>query len=250
MASTSEASPGQDRRPVAPEAASSAALAARGITRSYSIGGRSIGVLHGVDLDLGRGERLALMGASGAGKTTLLNILGLLDRPTAGSVWIEGESAWDLELVERARLRNRRIGFVFQFYHLLAELDALENVLLPALIGLSRAEYTRRRKELRGNAREMLERFGLADRLTHRPGQMSGGEQQRVAIARALILDPPILIADEPTGNLDRGTGEKVLELLLDEQGRRGTSLLLVTHDERLAQRCQRVVHIEDGRVR
>jgi len=250
MADTFEANPVRAPYGAAQEVADSVALAARGIERSYSIGGRSIGVLHGVDLELRRGERLALMGASGAGKTTLLNILGLLDRPTAGSVWIEGESAWELELVERARLRNRRIGFVFQFYHLLAELDALENVLLPALIGLSRAEYTRRRKELRGNAREMLERFGLAERLTHRPGQMSGGEQQRVAIARALILDPPILIADEPTGNLDRGTGEKVLELLLDEQGRRGTSLLLVTHDERLAQRCQRVVHIEDGRVR
>lgn len=250
MASTSEARRGHDSRDVADDAANSPALAARGIQRSYTIGGRTIGVLHGVDLELHRGERLALMGASGAGKTTLLNILGLLDRPTAGSVWIEGESAWDLEPIQRARLRNRRIGFVFQFYHLLAELDAIENVLLPALIGLSRAEYRRRRKELHGNAREMLERFGLADRLTHRPGQMSGGEQQRVAIARALILDPPILIADEPTGNLDRGTGEKVLELLLDEQGRRGTSLLLVTHDERLAQRCQRVVHIEDGRVR
>jgi lipoprotein-releasing system ATP-binding protein len=227
----------------------SVALAARGVQRSYTIGAHTIGVLHGVDLELERGERLALMGASGAGKTTLLNILGLLDEPTAGSVWIEGVSAWELQPIERARLRNRRIGFVFQFYHLLAELDALENVLLPALIGLSRSEYRRRRKELHASAHDMLERFGLADRLTHRPGQMSGGEQQRVAIARALILDPPILIADEPTGNLDRGTGEKVLELLLDEQGRRGTSLLLVTHDERLAQRCQRVVHIEDGRI-
>jgi lipoprotein-releasing system ATP-binding protein len=250
MTRTSEASPERLGRLVSSEASGDVALAARGIERSYTIGGRTIGVLHGVDLELKRGERLALMGASGAGKTTLLNILGLLDQPTAGSVWIEGVCAWDLEHVERARMRNSRIGFVFQFYHLLAELDAMENVLLPALIGLSRGEYRRRRTELRSSAREMLTRFGLGERLTHRPGQMSGGEQQRVAIARALILDPPILIADEPTGNLDRGTGEKVLELLLDEQGRRGTSLLLVTHDERLAQRCQRVVHIDDGRVR
>ncbi len=225
------------------------ALAARGVQRAYQIGSRTLPILHGVDLELARGERLALMGASGAGKTTLLNILGLLDRPTAGEVHVEGTSAWSLPTEERARLRNRRIGFVFQFYHLLAELDALENVLLPALIGLSRGEYNSRRKALRTSALEMLERFGLADRIRHRPGQMSGGEQQRVAIARALILDPTILIADEPTGNLDRGTGEKVLELLLDEQGRRGTSLLLVTHDERLASRCQRVVHMEDGRV-
>ena len=225
------------------------ALAARGVQRAYQIGNRTLPILHGVDLELARGERLALMGASGAGKTTLLNILGLLDRPTAGEVHVEGTSAWNLPTEERARLRNRRIGFVFQFYHLLAELDALENVLLPALIGLSRGEYAARKRALHESAREMLERFGLADRMRHRPGQMSGGEQQRVAIARALILDPSILIADEPTGNLDRGTGERVLELLLDEQGRRGTSLLLVTHDERLASRCQRVVHMEDGRV-
>ncbi|MEZ6017356.1 MAG: ABC transporter ATP-binding protein [Planctomycetota bacterium] len=231
------------------DAAAATVLEARGIERSYKIGGRSLGILHGVELELRRGERLALMGSSGAGKTTLLNILGLLDRPNSGTVRIQGVSAWDLDHNERAALRNRSIGFVFQFYHLLAELDAVENVMLPAMIGLPRSEYRSRRKELRGHAREMLERFGLGDRLSHRPGEMSGGEQQRVAIARALILDPPILIADEPTGNLDSATGERVLELLLDEQGRRGTSLLLVTHDERLAHRCQRIVRMQDGRV-
>jgi len=232
-----------------PRSSAEVALAARGVKRTYEVGQHKLTILNGVDLDLRRGERLALMGASGAGKTTLLNILSLLDEPTAGEVWIEGEETSGFDTAWRAKVRNRKIGFVFQFYHLLAELDALENVMLPALIGLTRGEYSRRKKELRTSALDMLERFGLKDRLRHRPGQMSGGEQQRVAIARALILDPPILIADEPTGNLDRTTGEKVLELLLDEQGRRGTSLLLVTHDERLAMRCGRVAHIEDGRI-
>jgi lipoprotein-releasing system ATP-binding protein len=224
-------------------------LAARGVERSYQVDRRTLGILHGVDLELHRGERLALMGASGAGKTTLLNILGLLDEPTAGEVWFGDTCAQDLMRHRRSQLRNQQIGFVFQFYHLLPELDAIENVMLPAMIGLPRAEFQARRSELREQARSMLERFGLGDRLAHRPGKLSGGEQQRVAIARALLLNPPILIADEPTGNLDRSSGEKVLELLLDEQGRRGTSLLLVTHDERLALRCQRIVYLEDGRV-
>jgi lipoprotein-releasing system ATP-binding protein len=224
-------------------------LAARGVRKSFAVADRELEVLHGVDLDLRRGELLALMGPSGAGKSTLLHILGLLDRPSEGSVLLEGASAWELSTLERARLRNRKIGFVFQFYHLLPELDALENVVLPAMIAESRLTFMRRRHEHYGKARELLERFGLAARVRHRPAQLSGGERQRVALARALFHDPPILIADEPTGNLDSGTGERVLELIFAEQASRGISLLLVTHDERLAARCQRQLYMDDGQI-
>ena len=236
----------------ATSAASSAApiLSAHGIKKSFHIADRTLEVLHGVDIDLQRGELLGLMGASGAGKSTLIQILGLLDEPTDGEVLLEGSSAWREPTLVRARLRNERIGFVFQFYHLLPELTALENVLLPAMIGRSAGEYRRDAKRLRERARAMLDKFGLGGRLEHHPAQLSGGERQRVAIARALFLDPAIVIADEPTGNLYSATGEKVLELLLAEQRERNLSLLLVTHDEHVASRCQRIVHMEDGRVR
>jgi lipoprotein-releasing system ATP-binding protein len=229
---------------------SDALLAARGIVKSFAIGDTTLEILHGVDLELRRGELLALMGPSGAGKSTLLHTLGLLERPTSGEVELEGQLAWRLSTEERARLRNQRLGFVFQFYHLVGELDAVENVMLPAMIARSRAGFERNRRELRDKATHLLERFGLGARLHHHPGQLSGGERQRVALARALFHDPPILIADEPTGNLDRPTGEKVLELLFREQAERKLSLLLVTHDEQLAQRCERRVHMDAGRVR
>lgn len=225
-------------------------LSARGIVKSFEIADRTLEILHGVSLDLKKGELLGLMGASGAGKSTLIQILGLLDHPTAGQVILDGRDAWALPTQERAHLRNQKIGFVFQFYHLLPELDAVENVLLPAMIGNSFGAYRSRAAELRERAVSMLAKFGLEKRLKHRPAQLSGGERQRVAIARALFLDPSVIIADEPTGNLDSATGEKVLELLLTEQRERNLSLLLVTHDERLAARCQRVIHMEDGRVR
>ena len=224
-------------------------LAASGIRRSFRVGDGNLEVLHGVDLELLPGDLLALTGPSGAGKSTLLHILGLLDPPTKGRVLIEGGSAWDLPVVERARLRNQRIGFVFQFYHLLPELTAVENVLLPAMISDSRARFQSRRLEYRETARDLLIRFGLEKRLKHRPNQLSGGERQRVALARALFHDPPVLIADEPTGNLDRATGRRVLELIFEEQDRRQLSLLLVTHDESLADRCRRHLRMEDGRI-
>ena len=232
-----------------PAPAADVILSGLGIRRSFPVGERSLEILHGVDLELGRGQRVSLMGASGAGKTTLLNILGLLDRPTEGEVWLDGRSAWSMTTQERARLRNASIGFVFQFYHLLAELNALENALLPAMIALPHVAYRSKREEYEDKAVSMLKRFGLGDRLKHRPGQLSGGEQQRVAIARALLLDPPLIIADEPTGNLDSSTGERVLELLFEEQETRRTALLLVTHDHRLAQRCERMVHMADGLI-
>jgi lipoprotein-releasing system ATP-binding protein len=238
---------------VARAARAESVLAARGIKKSFRVGERSIEVLHGVDLDLRLGERLCLMGASGAGKSTLLHVLGLLEEPTAGEVSIGGRSAWSLPPSERARLRNTFIGFVFQFYHLLPELDCVENVLLPWMIARTHGAASEREPKAfadpRGHATELLAKFGLRERLRHKPSQLSGGEQQRVAIARALFLDPWIVIADEPTGNLDTETGERVLELLFREQAERGLSLLIVTHDERVARRCERIVRIADGRA-
>jgi lipoprotein-releasing system ATP-binding protein len=242
--SSAHASPSKPK-----SSATDALIAARGIVKSFQIAERELRVLHGVDIEVGRGELVALMGASGAGKSTLIQILGLLDEPTSGEVFLDGQSAWRLPMIERALLRNRSIGFVFQFYHLLPELTAIENVLLPAMIGNGHGEYRKRARQFKDRARSMLVKFGLEKRLDHRPAQLSGGERQRVAIARALFLDPKLVIADEPTGNLDSATGERVLELLLTEQRERGLSLLLVTHDERLAARCQRVVRMEDGRV-
>jgi lipoprotein-releasing system ATP-binding protein len=228
-------------------APSSALLSAEGIHRSFTMGERSLEILHGVDLQLHRGELVALLGSSGAGKSTLLHILGMLDRPTAGSVLFEGKDAWEFSITRRAALRNQHVGFVFQFYHLLTELTALENVLLPVMIAESRLRYRSRRKQHQERGRELLDRFGMGSRLKHRPPQLSGGERQRVAMARALFNDPEILLADEPTGNLDRATGEKVLDLLLEEQRRSGLSMILVTHDERIASRCGRSLTMEDG---
>ena len=225
-------------------------LAARGIHKSFPVGDRRLEVLHGVDLELEAGELLGLVGASGAGKSTFLHILGLLDAPTSGQVLLDGKDAWALPGKERARLRNERLGFVFQFYHLLPELDALENVVLPAMIGRAGSAGTTSLREVRARAADTLTRFGLGERLSHRPSQLSGGEQQRVAIARAMILDPAVVIADEPTGNLDSATGEKVLDLLIREQKERGLALLLVTHDERVAKRCGRMLVMQDGRIR
>ncbi len=227
-----------------------ALIEAREVCKTFTVGETSLDVLHEVDMEVRRGERLALMGPSGAGKSTLLHILGLLDRPTAGCVLFEGRDAWTLTTAQRAKLRNRRIGFVFQFYHLIAELNAVENVMLPAMIAETRGLFRVHRREHVERAEEMLTRFGLGSRLKHSPPQLSGGERQRVALARALYHDPPLLIADEPTGNLDSATGDKVLELLFAEQERRSLALLLVTHDERLAARCQRLLTMEDGCIR
>jgi len=235
-------SPARGLEPGTPVVASTDA-----VRRSFRAGDRSLEILHGVDLRLHQGEILGLVGASGAGKSTLLHILGLLDRPTEGTVTIEGKDAWALSGQNRSALRNLRLGFVFQFYHLLGELSAVENVLLPAMISDSAIGFSRKRRHYRERAKDLLVRFGLETRFAHRPAQLSGGERQRVALARALFHDPPILIADEPTGNLDSTTGDRVLELILEEQRSRQLSLLLVTHDPRLADRCDRVLHMEDG---
>jgi predicted ABC-type transport system involved in lysophospholipase L1 biosynthesis ATPase subunit len=213
-------------------------LSARGLQRSFRIGGNRIQVLRGIDLDLLPGESVFLCGASGAGKTTLLYTIAGLETPEAGSVEFEGHSLYRLSGNALARLRNEHMGFVFQSYFLLPELTALENVLLPSMIGGKNTE---------SRAKELLDRVGLKDRMDHLPAELSGGEQQRVAIARSLVNDPSILFADEPTGNLDSKNGEVIITLLLDLAKADGRTLAVVTHDERLAVRGDRLVRIVDG---
>ncbi|MBI3877757.1 MAG: ABC transporter ATP-binding protein [Verrucomicrobia bacterium] len=219
-------------------------LQARALHKSYTLGHRTLEVLRGVDLGVQAGEFLALRGASGAGKSTLLHLLGGLDRPDAGEIWFDGKN---LALVNGGALtafRNRKVGLVFQAYHLLPELDALENVCLPARIAGTDADTTAKR------ATELLKRVGLAERLEHRPAELSGGEQQRVAIARALINEPALILADEPTGNLDSHTGAEIIDLLCALQHERNATLLIATHDSRVAARAPRVVELEDGVIR
>jgi len=213
-------------------------LSARGLQRSFRIGGNRIQVLRGIDLDLAPGESVFLCGASGAGKTTLLYTIAGLETPEAGTVEFEGCSLYGLSGNALARLRNERMGFVFQSYFLLPELTALENVLLPSMIGGKNTE---------SRAKELLDRVGLKERMDHLPAELSGGEQQRVAIARSLVNDPSILFADEPTGNLDSKNGEIIIALLLDLAKADGRTLAVVTHDDRLASRGDRLVRIVDG---
>ena len=233
---------------VQPEPAPSSAppptlLEARRVRKTFTLGETKLDVLHGVDMEVRVGERLALMGPSGAGKSTLLHILGLLDRPTDGTVLFEGREAWALSATRRAKLRNQRIGFVFQFYHLLPEFTALENVMMPGLSqGLPR-------NDCRPRAEELLDTVGLSERLRHRPGQLSGGEQQRVAIARALYNSPSVVMADEPTGNLDEHTGEDIIDLLWSLNEKEGMTLVLVTHAEHLAERAHRWIHLHEGKA-
>ena len=213
-------------------------LSARDLRLSFTIGKRKIDVLRGISLDVNRGESVFLVGASGAGKTTLLYTLAGLERPESGTVAFEGRQLYGGSEREAARVRNERMGFVFQGYLLLPELTALENVMLPTMIG-GRAD--------RKAAAEALDRVGLAERQAHLPGELSGGEQQRVAIARAIINDPSVIFADEPTGNLDSKTGETIVDLLLALVRENQKTLLVVTHDARLAERGDRKVEIIDG---
>lgn len=216
---------------------------ARGLHKSYQMGHRTLEVLRGVDLAVARGEFVALRGASGAGKSTLLHLLGGLDLPNRGEVLAEGRPLGGRGSDALARWRNARVGFVFQAYHLLPELDALENVCLPARMARVAPAAAAER------ARELLVRVGLGERLEHKPYELSGGEQQRVAIARALVNRPDLILADEPTGNLDSRTGEEIIHLLCTLQSERGATLLIATHDARVAARAPRVVELLDGRV-
>ena len=218
-------------------------LSARSATKTYTMGQRSLEVLKGVSLDVMRGEFLALRGASGAGKSTLLHLFGGLDTPNSGEIWFGGKNLNQLPENEIARLRNTQIGFVFQAYHLLPELDALENVCLPARM----ARVPAAQAEKRG--KELLARVGLAARMDHKPFELSGGEQQRVAIARALMNEPELILADEPTGNLDSHTGTEIIDLLASLRAEKNTTLIVATHDTSVAARAPKSVHLVDGVV-
>jgi lipoprotein-releasing system ATP-binding protein len=226
-------------------------LCADALRKTYRLGRVDVPVLTGATLAVERGEWLAILGASGSGKSTLLHLLGALDLPDAfggGSVIFDGRPLASLSHRQRNLYRNRTIGFVFQFYHLLPELNVLENTYLPALVGMGRIEYWRSIGSLRQRAAALLDSFGLGHRLRHRPRELSGGERQRVAIARALINRPKVLLADEPTGNLDEKTGAGILDLIA-AQHRAGLTIVMVTHDQKIAARADRIVELHDGRV-
>ena len=211
--------------------------------KAYGNGTKRVEVLKGVDLTFSRGERAAIVGASGVGKTTLLHVLGTLDRPTGGKVLYEGKDIYTLNEKDLAHFRNREIGFVFQFHHLLPEFSALENAMMPCLIqGIPK-------KESASRAETILTLVGLKERLPHKPGELSGGEQQRVAVARALVLEPKVLLADEPTGNLDTKTGESVFDLLQELNQIKGVTLIVVTHNLKLAEKLSRQIQLIDGQA-
>ncbi len=218
-------------------------LQAKAVRKTYLLGQRALEVLRGVDVALQRGDFLALRGASGAGKSTLLYLLGGLDTPNEGEIWLAGRNLARLTRGELAQVRNEQIGFIFQAYYLLPELDALENVCLPARM----ARMPAGKAEARG--RELLARVGLKERIEHKPYELSGGEQQRVASARALINEPSLILADEPTGNLDSHTGADIIDLLVSIRAERQTTLVMATHDSRVAERAPRVIELVDGKV-
>lgn len=224
-------------------------LASVALEKSYRKGDLQIPVLRGVEINIRRGEFLSIVGQSGSGKSTLLHVMGLLDSPSVGEVLLDGDRIDDLPQKTRDELRNRVFGFVFQFYHLLPELSVLENVLAPLMIRHSMLSYWKRRREFRLAAEEILEKVGLTHRLKHKPNELSGGEMQRAAIARALVAKPEILLADEPTGNLDAGTGQEIMGLLRNLNEQEGLTIVMVTHDENLARSAHRLVRLTEGRL-
>jgi lipoprotein-releasing system ATP-binding protein len=226
-----------------PPSVPSALVVATNVKKSFRHMGRTLEVLRGVDLQIRDGEMVGIVGPSGAGKSTLLHCIGTLDAPSTGSIWVAGEEVTMLSGARLADLRNRTIGFVFQFHHLLPEFNAVENVMMPGLV------QGRAKRELEPRARALLEEVGLRERTRHRPGELSGGEQQRVALARALMLEPRLLLADEPTGNLDSATSLQIHDLFFAINQQRGTTIVVVTHNAALAASMPRVVTLRDGRV-
>ena len=224
-------------------------LSAKDVTKDYSITNGVLRVLWGIDLSIEMGEIVAIIGASGAGKSTLLHILGVLDQPTSGSVFYKGENLNKISPKEQALKRNQIFGFVFQFYYLMPDFTALENVIMPMLIGHSYIRKNLSKNACREKAETLLEQVGLKDRINHKPEQLSGGERQRVAVTRALINDPEILLCDEPTGNLDSKTGKEIIDLIWDINKSLKQTIVIVTHDEQIAKRANRIVHIVDGKI-
>lgn len=222
-------------------------LRAIDINKIYKDGKRELHVLKGVSLELRKEEVIAVVGPSGAGKSTLLHILGGIDKPSSGQVFLDNSDFYSLDDVKRARFRNQKIGFVFQFYHLLPEFTALENVMLPALI--KRYETRQNRQAIKNRAEVLLEDMALQKRVHHRPSELSGGEQQRVAIARALMNNPKALLCDEPTGNLDSEMGIEILNILFNLNKKNKTAIIIVTHDKEIARRADRIVEMKDGRI-
>jgi lipoprotein-releasing system ATP-binding protein len=225
--------------------ASKTVLSCNAITKSFMQGAHQVNVLRGIDLQVNAGETIAIVGESGSGKSTLLHILGGLEKPTSGEVSLLGEAMHNLNALAQGALRNRALGFVYQFHHLLPEFTALENVAMPLWLGAEARGLTD--AQARAQAAEMLVEVGLSHRLTHKPGELSGGERQRVAVARALVTRPACVLADEPTGNLDRATADQVFDLILRLNAKIGTALIMVTHDPSLAARMQRKLTMRDG---
>lgn len=211
--------------------------------KSFIMGSQELTVLKGIDLEIPRGQMVAIVGASGAGKSTMLHIMGMLDRPTTGTVYFDNQDLFQMSEAQQAEFRNRRIGFVFQFHHLLPEFTALENACMPALI------QRRPLEEVEQEATTLLQEVGLGRRLHHKPGELSGGEQQRVAVARALLQKPDLVLADEPTGNLDTHTGESLFGLLRDLNRTRKTTFVIVTHNDKLSAQSDRIIHMQDGMI-
>jgi lipoprotein-releasing system ATP-binding protein len=224
-------------------------LHASGLHKSYILGKTTLEVLKGVSMSVASGEFVAIMGASGCGKSTLLHLLGALDVPDRGTVRFDGHDVFQCPDAQRDRLRNATFGFVFQFYHLLPELNVLENAIMPCMVGNTVLSWMTRKAELRRRTVGLLEGLGLGDRLKHRPNELSGGERQRVAIARALANEPRVLLADEPTGNLDAATGREIMSVLAD-LNRAGQTIVMVTHDPQVAASAHRVVTLADGRIK
>jgi len=227
---------------------SDTAIQVIGLHKSYRLGRVTLHVLRGVSFSVPRGAFAAIVGASGSGKSTLLHLIGLLDRPDRGRVMLDGVDAEGLSAKQRNAIRCRDVGFVFQFYHLLPELNVLENTLLPAKVACPMTSWPGRRGHARRHAREILDRLGLAERLKHRPSELSGGERQRVAIARALMNHPKVLLADEPTGNLDSRTGRQILDVL-GQFHRQGQTILMVSHDASIAAQADPIFHLRDGKL-